>query len=154
MWASIWKMIAAWFVKSAWPEIQELLITVLIQFLEWLFKKLQKIWGNWYEHNINKYVQKAEEAEKRAQESKDDKEAEKYEQVAKVWREVAMDFLRENESLSKKLADLMEKSGTVVAEKVSSLRAANVFDTTRELKLMHQENFLTLPPPDELEEVK
>ncbi len=149
--AKIFKSISKWFVKQAWPHIQQLIIKFIGDSVEWLFDKFKEVLKNSNSRQSKNAEQKAKEAEQMSKISKTKEEAEKYKNISEVWRQVAEEHRTENERLKQEISSLLKKSNKTVKEKVNSLTVDDVFERSEDIKLkqVNFHNMLSAPSKNE-----
>lgn len=99
-----------WFKEVAWPFIRQHLKDLIIFAFD-LFKDQFKKWtSEWTKKRTESANQKAEEYEQKAKSAESSEDIDKYKAVAQVWREVAEQFLRENEELKNKFDEIFEET--------------------------------------------
>ncbi len=107
-----------WFIDVAWPFIRKYFKDLIIYVLD-LFKEQFKEWASERAKKRTESAnQKAEEFEQRAKSAESHEDAEKYRAVAQVWREVAEQFLQENEALKIKIDELSREVQKEAFEKI------------------------------------
>jgi len=124
----MWKSIVEWFVKMAWPQIQKLLLKALNEVLEWLYDELAKWLKKGGEEQANKFDAKAKEAEKKATQTDDEAEANKYRTEARIWREALYMYIHEYEKLASEMGKIMSDGASKMFETADSLNVDDVFD--------------------------
>jgi len=95
-----------WFQEFVWPIVQEHIIDIINFIISFFKNKIKDEVNEQSSKRESDANKKAEEAEQRAEKAANTTDADKYEAIAKVWREVAEQFRIDNEELRKKLDDL------------------------------------------------
>ncbi|MDD2369508.1 MAG: hypothetical protein PHQ90_09410 [Sulfuricurvum sp.] len=101
-------------IKIIWPFVKDVILPMVKEFIKavvvkYLAKFLEKMHNEMDKRFNNRFkdaTEKANEADENASKATTDCEKEKYENIAKVWREVADNFRVENEELKAKLETL------------------------------------------------
>lgn len=145
----LWQSVVKWFVKYAWPQIKHLLIIVLKEVINWLFRRLEGHVRNRGRRQEKQASAKATEHQQAADRAGSGPEAEQHRAIAQVWREVAEQFREENESLLQKIAELEEEGRITSQHAVSALEVGDVFDVRDGdiVALPSGQPILQLPPP-------
>ncbi len=111
-----------WFKEHLWPILREHILELVVL----VMSRLKEKFKSWAETRSNERqehaTQKAQEAEKSACDSATDSEKQKYEAIARVWREVVEQIRVENEALKSKIEEL---TSTAEAEITTRIRDSN-----------------------------
>lgn len=99
----MWSVIKAALVELLWPIVKDIVKKYSRELIEWLIAKLKEWADTLSLENATVAAKKAQENEAAAKRATTTAEAEKHEAVAKVWREVAEMFRKENDALSDQL---------------------------------------------------
>ena len=100
-------------IELFWPIVRELVKKYSKQLIEWMVEKM-KAWAVGRNTNNERAAEsQAQAADAAAKEAVSPSEAEKHAAVAKVWRDVAEMFRRENEILA---AELQKLRAVAIAE--------------------------------------
>jgi len=125
------KVFWPWFKKVAWPFIRQHVKEIIVFVLDLFKDKLKKWMSQQAKDKEDKANQKAENYERKANASSDDKETEKFRDIAKVWREVAEQFRQENETLKRKIDELSREVKEEAFKKADSLEIDLDFSNER-----------------------
>ena len=100
------KKLWPWFKEYLWPILREHILELVVLVMSRLKEKF-KAWAETRSNERQEQAtQKAQEADESARDSATDSEKQKYEAVARVWREVVEQIRVENEALKSKIEEL------------------------------------------------
>ncbi len=146
---SIWQFISKWFLKNAWPQIQQLLKRAIGEIIGWLIKRLKKIFDDFDRKKEEKAKARAEEYDRKAKETDSEKEAEENRIRAEVWRQVAEELRQVNEEKDKIIKDLEAELKQKAEEIVEGKKVEDVFAAEKGTIELLPGKFLALPQSDE-----
>lgn len=115
------KIIWPWIKVNVWPIIQAKLIDVVVELVGWAFQQIKDLLTS---NNHNRYTEakkKEEAAQKRAESTVDPVAASEANAEARIWREVAEQYRRDNEDLKEKLAKLESESIRDATREISEI---------------------------------
>jgi guanylate kinase len=95
-----------WVKEHVLPLIKEFVKNVVIKHLSQFLEKMKTDIDKHFEKRYQNATEKANEAERNASQASTDSEKQKYEDIAKIWRQVADELRIENEELKTKIKDL------------------------------------------------
>jgi len=95
-----------WFKEFAWPYIKEHVEDLISLATGMMKERFKEFFKEKSEARQDEASQKAQEAEKHANDSSNIHEAEKYRALAQVWREVAEKYRRDYEDVKRKLDEV------------------------------------------------
>lgn len=115
------KTFLPWFKEFVWPIIkkhfEEMVASLINKFRDVLMQWIEE----WTRRKEDRAYQRADEFEQKAKTAEPNHEKEKYQAMAKVWREIAEQFRQENEDLIKKIDEI-----TMEVKEDSNRRTSNL----------------------------
>jgi hypothetical protein len=96
----MWDVVKKAIIELIWPIFKDLIVKLLNEMSDWILGKFRTWASKRNKSNADTADAKADAHEKSAKEAKTPKEADINLEVAKVWREVAEMFRKENEALA------------------------------------------------------
>ncbi len=143
---SVWQSIVKWFIKYAWPEIQEFIKRLIPELLNWVYQQVQEVLDASRLRQAGEAEQKAQAAQQRAEQTTNAQDAEHFRKIAEVWQKVADDLRQENERLKEEVSKLFAETNTAAQRNVSLLTAEDVFEIhDKTLSLKKNPNLTLLP---------
>lgn len=118
--ASVWP----WVVKNVWPAVRGRVSSIFEQVME----DIEKAFREWFA--VRQSRQRAAEtnaadAEHKARESVTEADEQEQRAIARVWRQVAEDFRKENEELTAKLRELLAQAKASFDHQVNKMNVEN-----------------------------
>jgi len=136
-----------WFLKYVWPFIKENLVDLLTYLSDEIFAKIKSWWNKKYKQKEETFSSKINDAEEKAANSNDKSEIEKYEAIAKVWREVAEMMRKENEELNNELDQIKTETLKDAKEKLDETKLDIIDNGEESLVLTSGDKIAHLPLP-------
>jgi hypothetical protein len=145
---SIIKRVWPWFLEYIWPIIRE----YVRELVESLLRDLQERIRSWFaarsQLREEHATRQASDAEGCAGQATNVSDRERFEAIAKVWREVAEMFREENERLQSKVDELVRDAGAQAARQMAD--AEPTLNAQKgSLRLMIAGTVADLPQPSE-----
>jgi hypothetical protein len=111
------KVLWPWVKEHVLPLIKEFVKNVVIKYISNWLEKMNTEIDKRFDKRYQNATEKANEAEENASKASTDLEKQKYEDIAKIWRQVADDLRIENEELKEKIKNLTtETENDIISE--------------------------------------
>lgn len=114
-------MVWPWVKEHVLPLIKEFVKNVVIKHLSQFLEKIKADIDKHFDKRYQNATEKANEAEQNASQASTDSEKQKYEDIAKIWRQVADELRIENEELKAKIKDLTIEAENDIINETNSM---------------------------------
>lgn len=139
----MWKKLIAWFIKTAWPEIQKMIVKLLPVIMEWFASVIEEAFKKKTRQKAEAAKEKSQAASEKAETASTDTEAAAYRAEAETWRKVAQDYERELAEIKQVLKESQQQVQPIIENEVNHMDPEKLFTNPNTQELSLNTNYLS-----------